>query len=327
MDFQLTDEQAALIAALQDILSDHAELPQSDRLRSHYFDWRLQRILEENGYLSAGRELGSLEAALVVMEVARVPAVVELGATVLVAPKLLAAEEVQTPVALLSGRDLSLAHRNLPIARTALIDLGSDVAVLTIAKENVTPVESVLAYPYGRFVHVPDISRARCLCGQGALLRQWWRVALAAEFAGAAQAAITYTLNHVKQRHVFGHPVGAFQAVQHRLVQCHIAVCGIRDLVLQAAWSGERYDADVAACNAQQHTKKLLVDLHQFTGAMGVTNEFLLHFWTYRLRALQHEVGGTVGAALDIARRRWQSGPPPPSVGSVVKPTADAEAR
>jgi alkylation response protein AidB-like acyl-CoA dehydrogenase len=325
MDFQLTEEQAALVAALQDILSDHAELPQSDRLRSHCFNGKLQRLLEENGYLNAGRELGALEAALIVMEVARVPTVVELGASALVAPRLMPEPDAPGPIALLSGRDLSVAHRNLPIARTALIDLGDDVAVVSVEPENVAPVDSIVAYPYGRFVRAPDITRARRLRGQGALLRQWWRVALAAEFAGAAQSAITYTLTHVKQRHVFGHPIGAFQAVQHRLVQCHIAACGIRDLALQAAWSGVPYDADVAACHAQQYSKKLLVDLHQFTGAMGVTNEFLLHFWTYRLRALQCEAGGMVEAALAVAQGRWRTAPSP-SHRSAVRPVAGAEA-
>jgi hypothetical protein len=78
-------------------------------------------------------------------------------------------------------------------------------------------------------------------------------------------------------------------------------------LSLRAAWSGKVYDADVAACYAQHHVKKLVVDLHQFTGAMGVTNEFALHLWTYRLRALQTEAGGMDASALDVVRDRWQS--------------------
>lgn len=326
MDFQLTEEQAALIAALQDILADHADLPQSERLRAHYFNGDLQKLLAEHGYLNVGREFGSIEAALVVMEVAQLPTVVEVGASALVIPRLLAEQDVPTPVALLSGRDLGAAHRNLPIARTALVDLGDDVAVMPVADGDVAPVASILAYPFGRFVRVPDMARARRLSGQGPVLRQWWRVALAAEFAGAAQAAIAYTLNHVKQRQVFGRPVGVFQAVQHRLVQCYVAACGMRDLALQAAWSNLPYDADVAACYAQQHTKKLLVDLHQFTGAMGVTNEFLLHFWTYRLRALQYEVGGKVEAALAAAQRRWSTGESGSSFGAEAKWLADIEA-
>jgi hypothetical protein len=84
-----------------------------------------------------------------------------------------------------------------------------------------------------------------------------------------------------------------------------MAATALHYLALRAAWSGESYDADVAACYAQQHVKKLLVDLHQFSGAMGITNEFLLHFWTYRLRALQSEAGGVIEAALDVVRERW----------------------
>jgi alkylation response protein AidB-like acyl-CoA dehydrogenase len=131
-------------------------------------------------------------------------------------------------------------------------------------------------------------------------------VALSAESAGAAQTAVAFTLNHVKQRHVFGHPIAAFQSVQHRMVQCHMVATALYYLALRAAWSGKVYDADVAACYAQQHVKKLVVDLHQFTGAMGVTNEFALHLWTYRLRALQTEAGGMVESALDVVRGRWK---------------------
>jgi hypothetical protein len=39
---------------------------------------------------------------------------------------------------------------------------------------------------------------------------------------------------------------------------------------------------------------------------MGITNEFLLHFWTYRLRALQSEAGGMIEAALSAAGSRWK---------------------
>jgi hypothetical protein len=41
---------------------------------------------------------------------------------------------------------------------------------------------------------------------------------------------------------------------------------------------------------------------------MGVTNEFELHLWTYRLRALQTEAGGLVDSALDVVSGRWGQG-------------------
>jgi hypothetical protein len=305
MNFQLNDEQAALVSAVQEILQDHAELPQSARIKSCWFNANLQQLLTDNGYLNVGRELGPMEAALVSIEAAKMQALTEVAVSALVVPALFGDEVIEGPVAIVNGRNLTQAHRNLPIARTALVDLGDDVAVLPIQAETVEAVPSIFAYPYGRFKRAPDLSGARRLRCRSDLLRHWWRVALAAESAGAAQAAVEFTLNHVKQRHVFGHPIAAFQTVQHRMVKCHMVATALYFLSLRAAWSGLSYDANVAACYAQQNVKKLVVDLHQFTGAMGVTNEFALHLWTYRLRALQSEAGGVVEAALDVARDRW----------------------
>jgi hypothetical protein len=309
MNLQLTEEQAALVAAVREILRDHAELPQSQRTSSCHYSEILQQLLQDNGYLGVGREVGALEAALLIVEAARVPVLVEVAASALVVPQVLGTQELAGPVALVAAEQLSRAQRNLPIARHALIDLGDDVAIVPVAADAVESVPSILSYPYGRFRQQPNLSTARRLPMKGATLRHWWRVALAAEMAGAAEAAVAFTLEHVKQRHVFGHPVGAFQSVQHRLVKCHMATTALYHLALRAAWSGNPYDADVAACYAQQNVKRLVVDLHQFCGAMGVTNEFALHLWTYRLRALQAEVGGEVSAALDVARDRWE--PPP----------------
>ena len=132
MDFQLTEEQAALVAAVQTILQDHMDLPQSARLNSYYFDAKLQQLLDESGFLSAGRDIGPLEAALIVEESARIPAVIEVSASALVASQLLPDEQPAGPIALVAGRSLRSAHRNLAIARTAFIDLGEDVAIVPV---------------------------------------------------------------------------------------------------------------------------------------------------------------------------------------------------
>ena len=74
---------------------------------------------------------------------------------------------------------------------------------------------------------------------------------------------------------------------------------------MRAAWGGNPIDADIAAAHAIMGIQALLFDLHQFNGGMGVTTEYSLHFWTYRIRALQAEAGGLTAAALEIADRRW----------------------
>jgi hypothetical protein len=117
--------------------------------------------------------------------------------------------EIVWPVALIAG-DPTRAQRFLPVARAALIDAGDDVLLLELDPDEVEPVDTIFAYPYGRFRKPPSFDRARRLgAASVAPLRQWWRVALAAEIAGAAQAAVAFTVDNVKQRHVFGKPIGA----------------------------------------------------------------------------------------------------------------------
>lgn len=305
MDFKLTEEQSALVEAVQAILTDHSELAVSDRHGFCHFDHKLQHLLLENGFLDAGRDLGALEAALVTIEAARIPATVEVGASAVVGARLLPDARVEGPIALIGAGGLDKPVRNLPVARTAFVESGDDVLVLKVDAKDVETTPSIYAYPFGRFRAQPDLTRGRRIVGAAAAMRQWWRVALSAECSGAAQSAIAFTIDHVNNRQVLGRAVGSYQSVQHRLVQCHMVAQGSHFLTLRAAWSGDPAHADEAACYAQQHVQKFMVDLHQFNGAMGVTNEHLLHFWTYRLRALQSEVGGAHSAAQSIARARW----------------------
>jgi hypothetical protein len=305
MDLQLTDDQQALVDALQAILRDHAELPQDRRFSFAWHDSGLQALLAESGFLDAAREIGPLEAALVTFEAGKALSALDTIGSGLVVPMALPGERCAGPVALAAEADLGRGIRNLPIAGTLLVDCGADVAIVPLEGAAIEPVESIFAFPYGRFAQRPDLAQARRARGAGAAMRQWWRVGLAAEVAGAADAAIAFTVDYVRQRHVFGRPVGSFQSVQHRLSQRHGWAKSLYYLAMKAAWSGDEGDAAIAVCFAQTGIQALMFDLHQFHGGMGVTTEHLLHFWTYRIRALQAEAGGLSASALAIADRRW----------------------
>jgi alkylation response protein AidB-like acyl-CoA dehydrogenase len=309
MDLQLDETQAQVVSGVQAILQHYRDLPTAHRRDRSYYALELDDALGRNGYLDIARTegMGALEAALVMMEAATVPAAVETGASMLVAPHL-SPDVIPRPITVVSG-DLMKAQRYLPVARTALIDVGDDVLVLPVDPANVEAVETIYAYPFGRFMSRPDLSKAVRL-GPGAVapLRQWWRTAIAAESAGLMRAAVDFIVDYVKQRRMFGTTLAAYQVVHHRLAECHLMTEGVRALALKAAWSGEAFDAYQAASYAQQCFQKVLFDTHQFNGGMGVTNENKLHFWTYRFRALQAEAGGVNAAALDTAELLW--GPP-----------------
>ncbi len=304
MDFDLTDDQQTLVSSLQSMFAPYGEIPEEGRGAKSYFAADLQRKLVNGGFFHTAREAGNLEAALLVLEAGRLPVTVEAGASALVAPNLMA-NPPEGPIALLSG-DLKKAQRMLSVARHAIVDTGDDVVVIPIDPENVEPVETMLAAPFGRFRTPPDLSKGRRLGAEARpVLHQWSRVALAAECAGAAESAVPFTVEYVKLRKAFDQPIGSFQAVQHRLAQCWQIMRALRYNALHAAWTGDPVRADLAATYAQMHVQKLVFDLHQFHGAIGITTEYKLHYWTFRLRSLQPETGGADGAALAAADKLW----------------------
>lgn len=306
MDFDLNDDQRALVTGLQGILQTYADIPARDRLNTYYHPAALQETIRNAGYLDViASGLSTLDAGLVVLEAARLPAALEVGASALVWPSVVPDRAPAGPIALIAG-DLSKAVRFLPIARHALVDTGDDLLLVDIGPTTeVEAVASVLAYPMGRFASDP-LRGARALGADARRnARRRWRVAMALEFAGAAEAALRFTVDYVNQRHVFGRPIGSFQAVQHRLAQCHVAVQGMRYAALYAAATDSDEAANIAGNSALRHAGKLAFDLHQFNGGMGVTNEHLLHFWTHRLRALQGELGGAQAAAFELADALW----------------------
>jgi alkylation response protein AidB-like acyl-CoA dehydrogenase len=116
---------------------------------------------------------------------------------------------------------------------------------------------------------------------------------LACEQSAASQFLLEMTVAYCKTRYQFGQPIGSFQAIQHRLVMTAEQAHATLWLSRQAAWRDTDSDAAIACAYAQEAVGKVAYDLHQFSGAMGLTTEFPLHFWTYRLRALQGELGGS----------------------------------
>ena len=308
MDFDLSEDQAVLLSALDSIMAPYRDIAAQDRLSFSVYASALDEQLVENGFFEAARTegMGPLDAALIIEQVARLPHVTEIGASMLVAPML--GLDLPRPFVLLS-QPLDKAQRFLPVARTGLLDTGDEILVIAIDQDQVEDVNSIYGYPYGRFTTLPDLSQARRLGPEAVVaFRTWAQVALAAEMSGAIRAAVDFTVAYVKDRRLFGRQLGTYQSVHHRLAECDQIARGAFWLTMKAAWSGSRIDASLAACYTQQHVRKLMFDLHQFNGAMGLTTEHLLHFWTFRVRALQSELGGQNGAALEAAQQAWGGG-------------------
>jgi alkylation response protein AidB-like acyl-CoA dehydrogenase len=95
----------------------------------------------------------------------------------------------------------------------------------------------------------------------------------------------------VKERRQFGRPLGAFQALQHRLAECTVLALGARWIALEAAFlRADAARAELAATQAAVAAKRVFREAHQLHGAMGLTREHDLFLWSTRLPALGVEV-------------------------------------
>jgi alkylation response protein AidB-like acyl-CoA dehydrogenase len=302
MNYSLTDDQSDVLAGLDQLLSQTKESAIQHAV-THVYSPELDNALAASGFLDIAREdgFGPLDAALVVERIARELQVIEAGASALVAP-LLPVDPGVRPIALLTG-SATAAARFLPVAKLLVVDKGDHALLIEVDPKAVTPIDTLFAYPLGRLESV-DESRAVRL-SNAADIRRRWRIALAAEAAGCMAAAIQVVINHVTSRFAFGRPLGSFQALHHRLAMAAETAESARWLALRAAWSDSDADAALAAGFVQSRIGQLTYDLHQFCGAMGLTLEFPLHLWTYRLRTLAGELGGASMQARELARAVW----------------------
>lgn len=63
------------------------------------------------------------------------------------------------------------------------------------------------------------------------------RASMAATVTGCAQAAVSLALSHARERRQFGRPIGAFQAIRHRLADMQMRVDQSRLVVMHLAWA------------------------------------------------------------------------------------------
>jgi hypothetical protein len=106
------------------------------------------------------------------------------------------------------------------------------------------------------------------------------RLIAAAEMLGLAQRLFDDTVTFVKQREQFGQPLGRFQAVQHRLVDCYSALEQMRSTLWRALLNegGEGRVARVAGAKAfvAERALKIGHEAIQLHGGMGVTDELVV---------------------------------------------------
>lgn len=301
MDYDLNEQQAEVLNGLEQLIQATTIEPPHEGV---FVAWGsdLDAKIAEAGYydiVSAGLDL--IDGALVVERLSQLPLSVEAAVSILIAP--VTGLELPRPFALASGSALAPA-RFLPIAKTLLVDIDNQLFAIEVDPTNVETLDTLFAYPYGRLKSLDGATMTPMNVPVADFHRRW-RISMAAEAAGLMKSALELVIQHVTDRRAFGRPIGSFQAVQHRLVMAAEVAEGVRWLGMRAASTDDDLDAAIAATYVQDSIPKFCTDLHQFCGAMGLTLEFPLHYYTYRLRALLGELGGGSGQARATTALSW----------------------
>ncbi|MFA7767309.1 acyl-CoA dehydrogenase family protein [Streptomyces sp. NPDC048723] len=142
----------------------------------------------------------------------------------------------------------------------------------------------------------PAVARAAEVAGR------WARLLTAAQCLGVGEALLARTVEYVKQRTQFGTPIGAFQAVKHRLADTLLDLEFARPLVWAAALSldpGEVAAAKLAAGEASYRAAMTALQLH---GAVGYTEELDLSLWLRKARPLRDAWGTPAACRAEVLR-------------------------
>ena len=106
------------------------------------------------------------------------------------------------------------------------------------------------------------------------------RPATGALALGIAQAALDAALGYARERRQFGQRIGDFQGIQFMLADMAMQVHGARLMIhhaarqVDAAFTGNTYEASMAKCWAADAAMKVTTDAVQIFGGYGYTREF-----------------------------------------------------
>lgn len=213
-----------------------------------------------------------------------------------------------------SGRlTASLTFVEDAASATHLIVLANDpsgLAILPVDAEGVTlTADPGLAVPALSAVNIAGAAMlwkpvaVETLAGAAQIIRL---LALARAY-GAARRGFDLALDHARTRRQFGHVIGAFQALQHKLVDCFSRLDGARLLLSSAGAAHDRGDeawsvlTDAALAFAGPALRQVALEVHHTLGAIGYAEEHEAPRHFRRIHADLLRFGGTSRARAGLA--------------------------
>lgn len=215
------------------------------------------------------------------------------------------------PDGTLSGR-----ARGVPFAREAThlaVLAGASVALVETKACRLGDGANLASEPSNAvtFDRVKPLAVAKADIDQTALMLMGC-VVRAVETAGALEAILDFTVRYANERVAFEKPIGKFQAVQHNLARLAGEVSAAMTAAHSAADAiarGGAFDdaifleATAAKVRSAEAAQEGAAIAHQVHGAIGFTNEHILHRYTLRMLSWRDDFGNESHWAAELGRR------------------------
>jgi len=222
----------------------------------------------------------------------------------------------------LSGRALSVPFASDATHIAVIAEDATDAAVVLVAAKDCgidkghTPAGD--ASNVVVFDRVKPLRHARAPAGlDGAALMLMGSVIRSVQTAGALEAILSLSVAYANERIAFDRPIGKFQAVQQNLarlageVAAALAVSGSAAdaLAQESAFDDAVFlEATSAKIRCAEAATEGAGIAHQVFGAIGFTDEHVLHRFTLRLLAWRDDFGNESYWAAELGRRVARQG-------------------
>ncbi len=196
-------------------------------------------------------------------------------------------------------------RRAAAVAAVAVSPEGPRVVLLNPGEAHVTPGHNVAGEPRDALswddVALPSdrIGVSTTTVDPGPELQLRGALSRALLMAGAMESVAEITVEYSGQRHQFGKAIATFQAVAHRLVRLSSEVeagslaadVAARCFAVATPATDAAFEVGVAKVSTGRAASEVAAHAHQVHGAIGMTQEYVLHHFTRRLWAWRQEWG------------------------------------
>lgn len=163
------------------------------------------------------------------------------------------------------------------ISKTVLKTIAHDKLCEVVFKDVKVPKENIL----GKLNHGWAIVEK---------VLQQAAVAKSCQILGSLQQMLDMTVAYAKERVQYDHRIGSFQVIQHYCAIMATDVDGVRYSTYEAAWKMSeglpcRQESAIAKAWANEAFSRVSTYAHQIHGAIGVTIDHDLHFYTRQAAA------------------------------------------